>query len=248
MNFRHRVVVERTSPKSMSETFRGRTFDVVCDSLAYCSNDVKYALEFINCKRYVMTSSASVYNLHVDTIESDFNPLEKPLKWCNRMDYPYDEIKRLAECALFQAYPSQNSVAVRFPFVIGSDDYTKRLYFYVEHVIKGIPMFINDINAQMGFVSSDEAGRFLAFLVEQKYTGVINGSNEGTISLQEIIKYVEEKTDKQAVLSDGDNAPYNGSMDYSLTTKLASELGFKFSPINSFIYDLIDEYIDIAGL
>lgn len=245
----HRVVVERTSPKSMSEAFCGRTFDVVCDSLAYCSNDVKYALESINCKRYVMTSSASVYNLHVNTTEDDFNPLEKPLKWCNRMDYPYDEIKRLAECALFQAYPSQNSVAVRFPFVIGSDDYTKRLYFYVEHVIKGMPMFINDIDAQMGFVNSDEAGRFLAFLVEQKYTGVINGSNEGTISLQEIIKYVEEKTGKQAVLSkDGSNAPYNGSIDYNLNTKLSSELGFKFSPINSFIYGLIDEYIDIAGL
>lgn len=245
----HRVVVERTSPKSMAETFRGKTFDVVCGSLAYCSNDVKYALDSINCKRYVMTSSSSVYDLHVNTIESDFNPLVKPLKWCDRVEYPYDEIKRFAECALFQAYPSQNSVAVRFPFVIGNDDYTKRLYFYVEHVVKGMPMLINDIDAQMGFVSSDEAGRFLAFLVEQKYTGVINGSNEGTISLKEIINYVEEKTGKQAILSkDGDHAPYNGAMDYSLNTKLASDLGFDFSPIHSFIYNLIDEYIKIANL
>ena len=108
-------------------------------------------------------------------------------------------------------------------------------------------MFVNDIDAQMGFVNSDEAGRFLAFMVEQKYTGVINGSNKGTISLQAIIKYVEERTGKQAVLSkDGDSAPYNDGMDYSLNTNLASALGFKFSPINSFIYDLIDEYIDIA--
>jgi nucleoside-diphosphate-sugar epimerase len=115
------------------------------------------------------------------------------------------------------------------------------------HIIKGIPMFIDNIDAQMGFISSDEAGWFLAFLVEQKYTGVINGSNEGTISLQEIIRYVEEKTGKQAVLSkDGDNASYNGGTGYSLNAKLASELGFKFSKIDSFIYDLIDEYIDIA--
>lgn len=245
----HRVVIERTSPQSMAETFCGKSFDVVCDSLAYCSNDVKYALDSINCKRYVMTSSASVYNLHVNTVESDFNPLEKPLKWCNRADYPYDEIKRLAECAVFQAYPSQNSIAVRFPFVIGDDDYTKRLYFYVEHVVKGLPMFIDDIDAQMGFVNSREAGRFLAFLAEQKVTGTINGSNEGTISLNEIIKYVEEKTGKQAILSkEGDPAPYNGGMDYSLNTELASDSGFHFSPVNSYIYQLLDKYIETVTL
>lgn len=27
-------------------------------------------------------------------------------------------------------------IAVRFPFVIGEDDYTERLMFYVEHTIK----------------------------------------------------------------------------------------------------------------
>lgn len=243
-----RVIIERTSPKNMIETFDGKTFDVVCDSLAYCSNDVKYALESINCKRYVMTSSASVYDLHVNTLESDFNPLEKPLTWCNRADHSYNEMKRLAECALFQAYPSQSSVAVRFPFVIGNDDYTKRLYFYVEHVIKGIPMLINNIDAQMGFVRATEAGRFLAFLVDQEYTGAINGSNEGTISLKMIIEYVEARIGKHAILSkDGDEAPYNDVLDYSLNTKLASDLGFYFSPINSYIYNLLDEYIEIAG-
>lgn len=243
----HRMVIERSSPQSIAQAFSGRTFDVVCDSLAYCSNDVKYVLDSVHCKRYVMTSSASVYQLHVNTTESDFNPLEKSLKWCNRADYPYDEIKRHAESALFQAYPLQSSVAVRFPFVIGRDDYTKRLYFYVEHVVKGIPMFIDDIDVQMGYVSSEEAGRFLAFLAEQEYTGSINGSNGGTISLSEIIKYVEERTGKHAILSkDGEVAPYNGGVGYSLNTELASKLGFRFSPIKSFIFDLLNTFIEAA--
>ncbi|QAT49949.1 reductase [Caproiciproducens sp. NJN-50] len=244
----HRVVIERSSPKSIADAFNGKTFDVVCDSLAYCSNDVKYVLDSVHCKRYLMTSSASVYRLHVNTVENDFNPLEKSLKWCNRTDYPYDEVKRLAECALFQAYPSQSSVAVRLPFVIGRDDYTKRLYFYVEHIVKGIPMFIDDIDARMGFVSSDEAGRFLAFLAEQEYTGVINGSNGGTISLNDIIKYVEEKAGKNAILSkDGDVAPYNGEIDYSLNTEFASKLGFRFSPIKLFIYDLLNTFVEAVN-
>ncbi|HBE86010.1 MAG TPA: hypothetical protein DDW53_12230 [Lachnoclostridium sp.] len=156
-------------------------------------------------------------------------------------------MKRLAECALFQAYPLQNSAAVRFPFVIGTDDYTKRLYFYIEHVVKEIPMFIDNIDAQMEFVSSDEAGRFLAFLAEQECTGAFNGSNTGTISLREIIAYVEEKTGRRTVLSKaGDNGPYNGAPDYSLNTRLASEWKFDFSPLKSWIYDLIDKFIQEA--
>lgn len=42
--------------------------------------------------------------------------------WCDRAAFPYDEIKRQAEYALWQAYPDRNWVAVRYPFVIGGDD------------------------------------------------------------------------------------------------------------------------------
>lgn len=243
----HRVVIERTNKESMEKAFDGKVFDVVCDNLAYSSNDVRIALDTISCNRYVMTSSASVYDLHVNTVEKDFDPFKMQFKWCGRADYTYNELKQFAECALFQAYSSQNAVAVRFPFVIGKDDYTKRLYFYVEHVVKEIPMLIDDLDVQMGFVSSEEAGRFLVFLAESAYRGVINGSNSGTISLNEIIGYVEKKTGKHAILSkEGDAAPYNGAMDYSLNTELASTLGYEFSPVQSFIYDLLDAYIEVA--
>ena len=36
-----RVIIERTSPDSLKEVLSKRYFDVVCDNLAYCSNDVK---------------------------------------------------------------------------------------------------------------------------------------------------------------------------------------------------------------
>jgi len=47
----------------------------------------------------------------------------------------YNEVKRQAEAALEQCYAHIPSVAVRFPFVVGEDDYTRRLHFYAEHVI-----------------------------------------------------------------------------------------------------------------
>lgn len=245
-----RILVERTSAGSMAEAFAGREYDVVCDNLAYCSNDVKAALDAIRCGRYVMTSSASVYGMgmHIGTPEADFDPLEKPLEWCGREAHPYDEIKQLAECALFQAYGAQNAAAARFPVVLGEDDYTGRLRFYAEHVIRGIPMFVDDPDAQLGFIGSHEAGRFLAFLAEQKHTGPVNGCSAGTISPREIIGYVEKKCGRRAVFSEGgDTAPFNGRPDYSLDTGLAEKWGFRFAALRDWIYPLLDVYTEQAA-
>lgn len=240
-----RITFERTDADSVKKALSDRFFDVVYDKIAYCSNDVKYVLDVIKCNKYIMMSSTSVYEKHWNTKEDDFKPLKKKLIWCSRMDFPYDEIKRQAECALWQSYKNINAIAVRYPFVIGKDDYTKRLFFYVEHAIKGIPMHIDNIDYQMGFLRSDEAGKFMAFLADKCYLGPINGSSHGTISIREILNYVIERTGKKAVLSeDGERAPYNGEPEYSINTNEAEKLGYKFSDIKDWIYVLIDYYIE----
>lgn len=195
-----------------------------------------------------MISSASVYQLGMDIKEADFDPVTYPLRWLNRTDATYDEIKRQAECALFQNYPKLSKVAIRFPYVIGREDYTKRLYYYVEHIFRGIPMYIDYLDAEISYIMAQEAGSFLAWLAESDYIGSINGCNSGKLTIAEIIKYIEEKTGKKAVLKeDAEAAPYNGSGSFSLNTDLAREMGFNFSPINSRIYELLDYYINLLG-
>lgn len=240
-----RITVERTSAKSMKEALGDVHYDVVIDKIAYCSNDIKYVMDAVDCDKYICTSTTSVYEpKQLDTREEAFDGLHKELVWCNRMEFPYAEIKRQAECALRQEYGARNWTAVRFPFVIGKDDYTNRLRFYVEHTVKGQPMYIDNLNCQMSFVSSKEAGEFMAFLAEQKFCGAINGANPGTISVKEIIEYVEKKTGGKAVLSaDGDAAPYNGEPEYSINTEKAEGLGFAFRNLKDWIFDLLDYYI-----
>jgi nucleoside-diphosphate-sugar epimerase len=244
----HRIIIERTSPQSLAEALENQYFDVVCDNLAYCSNDVKFLLDSLKCGRYIMTSSAAVYeNQHLQTVEDEFDPLLHLLKWCSRQDYPYEEIKRQAESALFGVYPQFSSVAVRFPFVIGEDDYTQRLYFYVEQVIKGKPMNLDNINEQISFIRSTQAGDFLAWIAEQEFTGAINGNNIGTISIAEIINYVEEKTGKKAIYSlEGAAGTYNGQKSFSLDIGRANKLGYSFTELKEWIYELLDKYIERA--
>lgn len=241
-----RIVFERTNEESVRNALSGTHYDVIIDKIAYCSNDIRYVLDVVDCDKYIHMSSTSVYNpKHINTIESDFDGFSMDFVWCDRFAFPYEQIKRQAEYALWQKYSDRNWIAVRYPFAIGKDDYTKRLLFYVEHIIKSIPMNVDNLDYQMSFIRSDEAGKFMAFLVDKDTTGAINGSAEGTISIKEILDYVEKKTGKRAIIAkDGDNAPYNGEPEYSINTEKANTLGFKFSVLQDWIYELLDYYIE----
>lgn len=132
--------------------------------------------------------------------------------------------------------------------MIGKDDYTKRLFYYVEHTMKSIPMHIDNLDCQMGFIRFDEAGRFMAFLADKDVNGAVNGCAEWTISIREIIAYVGKKTGAKAVLDiAGEDAPYNGTPEYSINTQKAGALGFHFSILYDWIYELLDYYIQMAG-
>ena len=241
-----RIILDRTAAQSIHDALSGRHFDVIIDKLAYCSNDIRSLMDVADCDQYIHMSTTAIYDPKLlNTVESDFDGTANELVWCGRPDFPYDEIKRQAECALWQKYPDRNWIAVRYPFVIGKDDYTKRLLFYVEHVMKSIPMYIDNADCQMGFIRSDEAGKFMAFLAGKDFRGAVNGCSEGTISIQEILDYVEQKTGKKAILNaDGAPAPYNGEPEYSISTELAASLGFRFSRLRSWIFDLLDYYIE----
>lgn len=244
-----RIILDRGIAESVKSALAGKHFDVVIDKIAYCSNDIKYMLDVVDCDRYIYMSTTAVYNpLKINTREEDFDAEQKKLVWCNRADGDYGEVKRQAECALCQTYKNVPGVLVRYPFVIGEDDYTNRLRFYVEHVLKGIPMAIDNLDCRMSFIRSDEAGSFLAFLAEKDFSGAINGCSDGTISVGEMIDYIEKKTAKRVVLDrNGEPAPYNGTPEYSINTDRAKALGFSFTDVRDWIFELIDYYIEALG-
>lgn len=187
----------------------------------------------------------SVYEtLGMNTTEEAYQGVDYPLIWCNRQDAPYGEAKRQMEAALYQAYPAVNFAAVRFPFVIGADDYTKRLHFYVEHTVREIPMAVDNPEAQMSFIFAEDAADFLVWLAEAPLRGSVNAANAGTASMAHIIDYVEKKTGKKAVIAEGGaHASYNGTPSYSLNTELAERMGYVFAPLTEKLRKLLDGLI-----
>lgn len=239
------IFLDRHDETSVKRALGGKYFDIVIDKIAYCSNDVKHLLAAVGCGRYIQMSSTAVYtDLIMNTEECSFNPETYGLRMIDREDDEYGEGKRQAECAAAQLYPGVKSVFVRYPVVLGRRDYTNRLRSYVQNMLEGQPMYIDNMDSRLSFISSEEAGGFLAYLVGQDCTGAINGANEGTVSVGEILAYVSEKTGKMPVLrEDGIAMPYNGMADYSVNTSRANQLGWRFTDIRTWIFELLDYYM-----
>lgn len=239
-----RIALDRTDGGSVRSALEGRRFDLVYDNIAYASNDVRRLLDAVTTDRCILTSSTAVYDKGINTVESDFDPLGQSVTWGDRADFSYGEGKRQAERALFQAYGRTPALAIRFPFVVGGDDYTKRLLFYIEHVVSGTPLYVDNEFSQMGFISCDEAARFLAFLAERDCTGCVNAAFDGTVALSDVFDYVYEKTGKRPILSEaGEAAPYNGEPSHSINTDRAKRLGFTFSNVREYLFPLVEAYL-----
>ena len=236
---------------AVKEALDGKRFDVVINKIGYGSMEVKSILDVVECRRFIHMSTAGVYNLnHFDIKEEefDFNKLHPAL--CKRGDLPYDDVKRQAEVYLHRSCTVPEWVSVRYPFVLGKKDYTKRLEFYVKAIVDGVPVFIDNFDSKFCVISENDAGNFIAHLAvcSSITNGGINGCSPETISVREIVNYVEQRTGKKLVFdNDGKPAPYNGTQNNSLNTRKAESTGFSFAPINSWLYSLLDYYIEEAS-
>ena len=240
------IILDRTDSESVKQALAGRYFDVVIDKVAYSSNEVKAVLEHVRCARYIQMSTCSVYTeCKEDIPESDFDPATYELKWIDRGS-DYTESKRQAERASYEFLPEEACVFVRYPIVLGKNDYTNRLKYYVEHVLKGIPMYVDDMDFGMSFIHEQEAGDFMAFLAEKDVYGAYNGQSSGFISTGEILRYLETKTGKKPVLSnEGDRSPFNGlTSNESFRTERAASAGYHFSDLRDWIFELTDHYVE----
>lgn len=236
-----RIIVDRTDENAMKKAFDGKYFDVVCDNICYCANDLMRILDSCGCGRYVLTSTSAVYDRLVpNTKEDDFKPEECEEFRCEREDFDYGKVKRSAEIMLFKKYSRINACAVRFPVVIGKEDHTRRFAFYVDAVKNGTPFYCDNADNFVSKIDAETAGNFLAFMAENDFCGSINAACDGTFSIGEIIDKSEEKYGRKAVRDkNGAASPYNGEPDFWLNTEKAKALGFVFPQIRPIAFGMI---------
>ena len=242
------IQADRFQTEELAKAVEGRTFDIVYDNICYSPDEAKAFCDIFNGKigKLVFTSTLSTYEANgTPHTEEDFNPYTYDIQMGDRFAFTYGEGKRQAEAVFFK-YAKFPVVAVRFPIVMGEDDYTKRLHFHVEHILQEMPMGFVNMDAEMGFILASEAAAFLHFAGMQNIEGPYNATAHGTISLNNLIQLIEKKTGMQAkisLLEDVDRSPYAIPNSWYMLTNKAEQAGFKFSHLNSWLETLVENIV-----
>jgi nucleoside-diphosphate-sugar epimerase len=246
-----RIILDREHRGEMKQAFENKSWDVVYDQTCLSPEEAKEAIDALKGKvnRYILTSSQAVYPYGTNHKEENFDPFSYTYTLKGRREYSgykgYQEAKRAAEAVLFNEKDLQ-AVAVRMPIVIGEDDFTKRLQFHVDKVVKGEEIGIENGDLRYSFITSEEAAEFLYLLGEDNFVGPINPGFKDDLSLSELIELIERTVGKKAVLTQeitpANVTPYRLPGSWSINNEKAEQLGFQFTNQEKALVELIKFY------
>ncbi|MDO7904847.1 NAD-dependent epimerase/dehydratase family protein [Paenibacillus sp. JX-17] len=241
-----RLQLDRTQENSLIEAARTqKLWDVVYDNICYSPDEAMASVRVFEgrVKHYIVTSSHSVYDPQEDPlVEEAFDPYTYPIQTGSTADFTYQEGKRQTEAILFQKANFPVS-AVRFPIVLGIDDYTERLHFHINHVRQQQPIGVPNRDAQISFIRSDEAADFLLWLGDREAMGPVNASLTGSLSPGQIIAMIERAFGQQAIIRDStddkDMSPFGVPDTWVQDPSKAQHAGFGFLQLEQWMPVLI---------
>ena len=241
------VIVDRRDTSAFSKVFEGEYYDIVYDNICYSPNEAKALCDIFNGKmgKLIFTSTLATYDADGKAkSEAEFDPYTYSIQMGDTEDFTYGEGKRQAEAVFFK-YATCPVVAVRFPIVMGIDDYTERLHFHVKHVANEEAIGFVNLDAEMSFILAEEAGKFLKWAGLTDVEGPFNATAQEIISLKELMVLIEESTGKKAKITLVGNedyrSPYAIPASWYMTTEKAQQAGFVFSKLTDWLPGLINE-------
>ncbi len=240
------LTADRCNKEELAKAVEGRHFDIVYDNICYSSNEAYEFCEVFNGKisKLVFTSTLSTYDIDgKEKHEGDFDPYQQEIRMGDKRGFTYGEGKRQAEAVFFK-YAKFPVVAVRFPIVMGEDDYTRRLHFHIERIAKREPIGFVNTDAEMSFIQGTEAAQFLKWAGMTEIEGPINATANGKISMAELITLIEKATGESARISlvgnDDIRSPYAIPDSWYMSNQKAEENGFNFSHLDDWLKPLIN--------
>jgi nucleoside-diphosphate-sugar epimerase len=237
------LVADRNDEEALRRALGARAFDVVVDQVCYTPRQAAIARRVLTgrTRRYVLTSTVEVYE-YEDSIapvrEAAVDPTTVPvdlgLPWEKPefLDTHYGEGKRQAE-AVLAADPAFPSTAVRVAHVLGgADDFTGRLQHYADRIRVGEPIAVPVDNQPATYIHVEEIADFLAWAVDQDFTGPVNAASHGLLTTEELCAAVADRfPDGETVwraVEVGEVSPFSFTRSYGMDNSRATRLGFSF--------------------
>ncbi|MFP7200848.1 NAD-dependent epimerase/dehydratase family protein [Lysinibacillus halotolerans] len=242
-----RIVVDRTDKEALQKAMQNTQWDIVYDNICFSPNEAMAACDIFEgkTKKYIFTSTMSTYiDLGAELKEEEFDSYHYSIVAGESNDFSYGEGKRQAE-AVFCQKAQFPVVAVRFPIVLGEDDYTKRLHFHVERVAQGKVISFLNMDAKMSYILSDDAATFLRFAGFSNIDGPYNATSPGTYSMKELINLIEQSVEKGAKIAlvgdEKSRSPFAVPNDWYMSSEKAEKAGFQCQPLQGWLPMLIQK-------
>lgn len=241
----HRIRVDRRDHAAMRAAFAGsQGYDIVYDQTCYSPLDAAIAIELFAGKveRYVMASSMEVYRKLLGSQDGAFEELDLDLE-AQRIDlaHPwndplmaeenYAEGKRQAEALLYRD-GKLPVVTVRLAHVLGGDDFTGRLAYYVALAQAGQALLYASAKGATCFISAEEVSDFLLWTGMQDFLGPVNAADNGALSALDLHRRVGKvlglKVRALPHITQGGLSPFDYPVPYLMDTARANCLGYRF--------------------
>lgn len=239
-----RIVVDRFNARDMKLKLKDSSWNIVYDQICYSPDDASTICRIFENKidRLIFTSTQAVYDYGCSLKETNFDPFSYPLKSGDRKAFSYREGKRFAE-VVYVTNASFPVTMVRLPFVLGKNDYTKRLSFHIRRIMNEQPVYFPDFQAKISLISSDNAAEFLSWLKENRIDGPINACCPDPVSLKDLVDKIEKVCGKRIKLtnieSEETHSPYGFPRDWYMDSSKASDKEFSFRKTQDWLPDLI---------
>jgi nucleoside-diphosphate-sugar epimerase len=243
-----RITADRSSKESLKSQLGSEKWDVAFDQIGYSPDDALTLVNILDGRvgRLIFTSSQSVYDRGQKISESAFDPMLKLIKMGNRNSFSYQEGKRLAE-AVYHQKATFPVTSIRFPIVLGLDDYTRRLHFHIERIQRGDPIYFPSLASRISLIEASDAAKFLEWTATANLPGPINACSPDFLKLSDLVSLIETKLVKSLIAGEKSieacHSPFGIEGDWYMDISRVQSHGFHFQKISDWIPALVNEIV-----
>ena len=180
------INIDRKNQSDLDNLFKNIQFDVVIDFINFSlpdSEKLLNALRFqIKLPKLILISTTYIYDnplqIEKDSLfnENDFFPSKHKLFGLDRPDISYSNGKRDMESYSVNNYYNDKLVILRFPIILGANDYTQRTIFYSSLIKEEKSINPRNIHSKSNYIFSIEAAHAILNFVNEDLTGIYNVS------------------------------------------------------------------------
>jgi nucleoside-diphosphate-sugar epimerase len=254
INTNNFIYIDRKNQIDLDNLFKKMQFEVVIDFINFSSCDSEKLLNALKFQpippKLILISTTYVYEnpLQIDKAsifnENSFLPNEHKLFGLDRPDISYSNGKRDMESYSVNNYYSDKLVILRFPIVLGANDYTQRTSFYSSLIKEGKSINPRNVYSKSNYIFSFEAAHAILNFVNEDLIGIYNVCFN-PISEYELISTVCDFhhhkinlfLNKEIEIT---NTPFTNIFDFKIdSTKYQTILPFKNSFVDCFYRELL---------